>query len=109
MRYFLLLLAFAVTHAHAGMFDDEEARKQIAATQARLDGLAKTLDALGQEKFVDASGKEHSWREELTTELVSRQKEDGSFANANPRWMEGDPNLVTGYVLLTFAYLHPAK
>lgn len=45
MRYFLLLLAFAVTHAHAGMFDDEEARKQIAATQARLDGLAKTLDA----------------------------------------------------------------
>jgi len=45
MRYLLLLLAFAVTHAHAGMFDDEEARKSIAATQARLDGLAKTLDA----------------------------------------------------------------
>lgn len=45
MRYFLLLLAFAAVHAHAGMFDDEEARKSIAATQARLDGLAKTLDA----------------------------------------------------------------
>lgn len=41
----LLPLAFACTHAHAGMFDDEEARKSIAATQARLDGLAKTLDA----------------------------------------------------------------
>ncbi|MET0442877.1 MAG: YbgF trimerization domain-containing protein, partial [Casimicrobiaceae bacterium] len=27
------------------MFDDEEARKSIAATQARLDGLSKTLDA----------------------------------------------------------------
>jgi tol-pal system protein YbgF len=41
----LLVLAFACTHAHAGMFDDEEARKAIAATQARLDGLAKTLDS----------------------------------------------------------------
>ena len=71
--------------------------------------FAKTLDALGQEKFADAAGKEHAWREELAAELVSRQKEDGSFANSNPRWMEGDPNLVTGYVLLTFAYLHPAK
>jgi tol-pal system protein YbgF len=41
----LLVLAFACTHAHAGMFDDEEARKSIAATQARLDGLARSLDA----------------------------------------------------------------
>jgi tol-pal system protein YbgF len=41
----LLVLACACTHAHAGMFDDEEARKSIAATQARLDGLARSLDA----------------------------------------------------------------
>jgi tol-pal system protein YbgF len=41
----ILSLALACTHANAGMFDDEEARKSIAATQARLDGLAKTLDA----------------------------------------------------------------
>jgi tol-pal system protein YbgF len=41
----LLLLTCAFSYAHAGMFDDEEARKSIAATQARLDGLAKTLDA----------------------------------------------------------------
>jgi tol-pal system protein YbgF len=41
----IVSLAFACMHAHAGMFDDEEARKAIAATQARLDGLAKTLDA----------------------------------------------------------------
>src|SRR5690349_17133619 len=31
--------------AHAGLFDDEEARKNIAATQARLDGLQRNLDA----------------------------------------------------------------
>ena len=41
----LLLLSVAFSNAHAGMFDDEEARKSIAATQARLDGLAKQLDA----------------------------------------------------------------
>ena len=45
MKKLLLLLALAVTQAHAGLFDDEEARKAIAATQARLDGLQKTLDA----------------------------------------------------------------
>jgi tol-pal system protein YbgF len=44
-RVVLVSLALAAAHAHAGMFDDEEARKSIAATQARLDGLAKTLDA----------------------------------------------------------------
>src|SRR4029453_2063105 len=41
----LLLLSLAFGYAHAGLFDDEEARKSIAATQARLDGLQKTLDA----------------------------------------------------------------
>lgn len=31
--------------AHAGLFDDEEARKQIAATSARLDAVQKSLEA----------------------------------------------------------------
>ena len=44
----VVLMAFALgasALAHAGLFDDEEARKNIAATQARLDGLQRTLDA----------------------------------------------------------------
>src|SRR6187399_1163338 len=45
VRIAMVSLALAATQAHAGMFDDEEARKSIAATQARLDGLSKTLDA----------------------------------------------------------------
>jgi tol-pal system protein YbgF len=45
MKHLLFLLTLAFTQAHAGLFDDEEARKSIAATQARLDGLQKTLDA----------------------------------------------------------------
>jgi squalene-hopene/tetraprenyl-beta-curcumene cyclase len=40
--------------------------------------------------------------------LARRQRPDGSWLNENDRWLEGDPNLVTGYVLLTLAYCHPA-
>lgn len=71
--------------------------------------FAKALDAMGQESFTDAAGKSHSWRTELLTELLNRQNADGSWTNANPKWMEGDPNLVSGYALLTLAYLKPAK
>jgi len=45
VRIAMVSLALAAAQAHAGLFDDEEARKSIAATQARLDGLSKTLDA----------------------------------------------------------------
>jgi squalene-hopene/tetraprenyl-beta-curcumene cyclase len=67
--------------------------------------FAKALDAMGQETFVDADGKSHPWRAELAAEFVARQNADGSWTNENARWMEGDPNLVTGYALLTLAYL----
>ena len=67
--------------------------------------FAKALDAVGQDTFVDAEGVTHNWREELLAELASRQADDGSFTNqASDRWMEGDPNLVTGYVLLALSY-----
>lgn len=71
--------------------------------------FAKALDALGQETFTEASGAKHAWRTELAAELVKRQRPDGSWTNDNARWMEGDPNLVTGYSLLTMAYLKPTK
>lgn len=39
------LALFAVAHfAHAGVFDDEEARKRIAATNTRIDQLQKDLE-----------------------------------------------------------------
>ena len=66
--------------------------------------FAKALAALGQDKFIDADGVEHDWRQELIDELVSRQQADGSWVNKDSRWLEGDPNLVTGYALLALAY-----
>jgi len=71
--------------------------------------FAKALDAMGEESITDAAGKPHAWRTELLAELLGRQKPDGSWTNDNARWMEGDANLVSGYALLTLAYLKPAK
>ena len=68
--------------------------------------VAKALDAYGEEKFVTADGKQHDWRTEFTDQLISLQKDNGSWVNDAERWMEGDPNLVTGYTLLALAHLH---
>lgn len=70
--------------------------------------FAKTMDALGEPYFVDASGKRHDWRAELFDALAKRQRENGSWLNEADRWMEGDPNLVTAYALLALAYCRPA-
>jgi squalene-hopene/tetraprenyl-beta-curcumene cyclase len=68
---------------------------------------AKALDVLGEETFTDASGQQHAWRSELADVLIARQQDDGSWVNENPRWMEGDPNLVTSYALLAISYCLP--
>ena len=68
--------------------------------------FAKALDALGEDTFKDEKGVAHDWRKELIAELKSRQQADGSWINENSRWLEGDPNLVTGYALLALSYCH---
>ena len=65
--------------------------------------VAKALSTMKMAELVDAQGKKHNWRQELIAELKSRQQADGSWVNANPKWMEGDPNIVTAYALLTLA------
>jgi squalene-hopene/tetraprenyl-beta-curcumene cyclase len=69
--------------------------------------FAKALDAVGLKEVEDADGVKHDWRRGLLQELVRRQQPDGSWINENSRWLEGDPCLVTGYVLLTLDYCRP--
>jgi squalene-hopene/tetraprenyl-beta-curcumene cyclase len=69
--------------------------------------MAKCLAALGDDVFIDAAGVKHDWRAEITQALAQRQRPDGSWVNDNDRWMEGDPNLVTGYALMTLAHCKP--
>ena len=72
--------------------------------------FAKALDAIGESEIVDTDGNKHNWRQELVTELAARQQSDGGWLNENERWLESDPNLVTGYVLLALSYCdEPAK
>ncbi len=69
-----------------------------------LHTLAKALDAVGEETLVDEQGVAHLWRQELAAALAASQQADGSWANTNPRWFEGDPQLATGYALLALSY-----
>jgi squalene-hopene/tetraprenyl-beta-curcumene cyclase len=69
--------------------------------------FAKALDAMHLATLEDSAGKKHDWRAELTNHLLSLQKENGSWVNAEKRWYEGDPNMATAYALLTLAYTSP--
>ncbi len=69
--------------------------------------FAKALAAVGSDTLQDAKGAKHDWRKELVAELAARQQANGSWTNAKSRWLEGDPNLVTGYVLLALSYCRP--
>ena len=70
---------------------------------------AKALDAAGVKELTDADGNKHDWRRELVAELAKRQRRDGSWVNSDPHWMEGEPELVTGYALLTLSYCKPGE
>jgi squalene-hopene/tetraprenyl-beta-curcumene cyclase len=72
--------------------------------------FAKAMVALGEDPFEDAKKVKHVWRRELLDALKKRQKADGSFVNEGDRaFGEADPNLATGFAILTLSYAKPAK
>ena len=71
--------------------------------------MAKCLDTLGVDEVVDAQGQKHDWRADITAALAKGQRADGSWVNDKDQWMEGDPNLVTGYALMALSYCKPKK
>ncbi len=71
--------------------------------------MAKCLDVLGDDYLVDASGKKHDWRADIVHALATRQRSDGSWINDKDQWMEGDPNLVSGYALMALSYCKPKR
>lgn len=44
------------------------------------------------------------WREQVVRKIISLQRSDGSWANANNRYWENDPVLATAYALLALEY-----
>jgi squalene-hopene/tetraprenyl-beta-curcumene cyclase len=71
--------------------------------------MAKCLDVMGVDVIEDANGVKHDWRSEITAALAKRQRPDGSWVNEQDRWMEGDPNLVSGYALMALSHCKPKK
>jgi squalene-hopene/tetraprenyl-beta-curcumene cyclase len=69
--------------------------------------FAKALAALESQELIDSSGESHNWREDLVDQLAKTQLANGSWINSNARWLEADPNLVTGYALLALSYCRP--
>ncbi len=88
---------------------DENPGMGAAGLYYYYQAYARALAAMGIDKFKDASGKEHDWRSELIAAIASRQQADGSWVNENSRWLEGNPNLVTGYSLLALSYAKPTN
>jgi squalene-hopene/tetraprenyl-beta-curcumene cyclase len=62
--------------------------------------MPKALAAANLSTLKLADGTEVDWRKDLGEKLLSLQQPDGSWKNANGRWMESNPVLVTAYVVL---------
>ena len=71
--------------------------------------MAKALDALEIDDVKDSKGVSHIWKNELSLTLAKKQSPDGSWSNPQDRWMEGDPNLVTGFALMALSHAKPKK
>lgn len=46
------------------------------------------------------TGTKRQWRTDIVERLRGLQNEDGSFKSVDDRWMENNPELITGYALL---------
>ncbi len=68
--------------------------------------MSKALSAAGIDKLELADGKQADWRTDLAGAILKKQREDGSWANANGRWMESNPVLVTAYCVMSLEQLY---
>ncbi|MCY3020355.1 MAG: terpene cyclase/mutase family protein [Planctomycetota bacterium] len=64
-----------------------------------LIAFAKAFTAAGVKDLELADGRKASWAKDLAAQLISLQKEDGSFVNDADKWWESDPVLTTAYAL----------
>jgi squalene-hopene/tetraprenyl-beta-curcumene cyclase len=67
--------------------------------------MAKALNLAQMDFIVTPDGRKVNWRADLSKQLFNLQKEDGSWANENGRWMEKDSVLVTSYAVLALEHI----
>ena len=94
----------AVKYLYSNYSVDENPQMGQSGLYYYYQTMAKAFAALGEERFATSEG-EVDWRSNLIDAIESRQQADGSWVNSDARWLEGDPILVTGYMLLTLGSL----
>ena len=67
--------------------------------------MSKSLSLNGSDTIADGNGKIVPWKEELVKKLSDVQDSDGSWINKDNQFWEGDPVLVTCYVILALEYV----
>lgn len=68
--------------------------------------MSKALSIAKIDFIKTKDGKLIDWRADIAQKLLSLQKGDGSWVNTEGRWMESDPVLVTGYILMALGRIH---
>ena len=71
-----------------------------------LNLMTKGLTAYGADELQLANGKKIDWRKDVAMKLINLQKGDGSWTNANGRWWEKDPALVTSYSVIALEMIY---
>ena len=78
---------------------DENCRLKDAGLYYYYLTMAKALHAYGERRIQTSDGVVHDWPVELSERILSLQGADGSWVNANARWMEDDRVLVTSFMV----------
>lgn len=68
--------------------------------------MSKALSLAKIDFITTKDGRTIDWRAGVTGKLLGLQKGDGSWTNAEGRWMESDPLLVTSYILMALGRIH---
>ncbi|WP_395752075.1 prenyltransferase/squalene oxidase repeat-containing protein [Prosthecobacter sp.] len=68
--------------------------------------MSKALSIAKIDFIKTKDGRTIDWRADISAKLLGLQKGDGSWTNAEGRWMESDPVLVTSYMLMALGRIH---
>ena len=91
--------------AHPGFAFDDTRRTHLRGLYYYYLLMGRALDAYGENPFATFDGRKHDWAAELGEQLLKLCRESKMWRNENSAWYEGDPVLVTSYVLMTLDVL----